>query len=226
MLTAEVNAPPAPDIRRDIEAAMEAEVYPLFRQWANDLLDLRLAGPNKGDVYTVTVDRAAVPGREYIASAKREVTVRFIHATISLALNILAQEMAAAIDAAASPRSWIRRGEIRSNILIFYNGSRVSASTEIKQFVPGDYIQLIPSHINQAYANASKFGATGYMGRAARRLRSKLRINKRDSALTLFAGRSRAAWNAIKENGQHMTKPEWGAWAITLRLRQNTVFRG
>lgn len=228
-LYASVSAPPGQtSFLKTLESGMEQFVYPYYRQWANDLLDARLAGPNKGDVYTVTVDGVAVPGREGINGAKRSVQVRFIQATVALAIKILKQELQNSIRRSASPRSWIERESIALKVMVFYNGSLISESAEIKDFKPGDYIQVVPSYVTQAYGNATKFGANGYMGRAARRLRTKLRITKRDSALTLFAGRSRKAWEMIRnpDTGKHMTKPEWGAWALTLRYRKNTIFRG
>lgn len=227
-LTSSYTAPQGQGLLDALRAALETTVYPYYRQWANDLLDERIAGPNKGDIYTVSVDGVAVPGREGIDSAKRVIVIRFVHATVRLAVSVLQKEMRAAIASYASPREWIRRSEIEANVLLFFNGQRINAATDIKDFMPGDYIQVVPSHINQAYGNASKFGANGYMGKAARRLRTKLRITKRDSALTLFAGRSRKAWEMIKDTrtGRHMTKPEWGAWALTLRYRKDAIFRG
>jgi hypothetical protein len=238
MLTAEVTIKgDVPNVARDIELAMEQTVYPYFRNWTNELLDAALAGPAKGSPYTVTVDGVAVPGREYIASARRQVDVRFIQGTVEVAVRILKEELEAAIKVASGTRPWLKRDQIAASVMLFYNGNPISSSTEIKDFLPGDYVMAVPSHINQAYANASKYGAKGYMGRAARRLRTKLRITKGGSALSLTAGRSKAAWHAITESGRHMTPPGvdpvtgkdrgfWGAWALTLRLRTNAVFRG
>lgn len=251
MLTLEIRSTEPPNTVQEIRAALEKEVYPIFRTWANQLLDARLAGPNKSDVYTVSVDNVAVPGREYIKYATKNVTVRFIQATVDFAVRILAEELKAAITAFAGTgvgpvesgkkpgKPWIRKDQIAQSVMLFYNGKRISASTEIKNFLPGDYIMVVPSHIEQAYANAKKYGAKGYMGKAARRIRTKLRITKggAGSALSLGAFRSKAAWSAIVESGRHMTKPGvdrktgkdrgfWGAWALVLRYRVNTIYRG
>lgn len=203
---------------------MEKEVLPFFRAWTNYLLDQRLAGPNKDDPYTVTVDRVAVPGREAISTARSQVTVRFINATVKMALGILSDYLKAAIRSSAG----YDNEKIAARVLVFYNGQEIGPSATIDSFNPGDYIMLVPSYITQAYANTKRRGATtpGYMGKAARRIRTKLRINKRDSALTVFAGRSRAAWSKIVDkDGNHMSRPSWGAWAITLRYKLNTSYR-
>lgn len=231
MIVASLSRPQT-DLLTEIERALAKDVYPVFRAWANELLDARIAGPNKGDPYTVNVDGQPVSDRRGINHATRKVVVRFIQATIDLAVAILAQELRSSIIAAASPMKSIKREEIARNVLLFYNGNRISDSAKITEFSPGDYIMVVPSYITQAYGNTKKYGAQGYMGRAARRLRTKLRINKRDSGLTLFAGRSRAAWEAIVDaNGNHMTPPGgsrgfWGAWALTLRYKKRNILLG
>ncbi len=237
MLTLQVTASEPPRTVEAIKQALEKEVYPIYRAWANELLNARLAGPNKGDVYTVTVDGQPMPGREAIVGAERSVVIRFVQATVDFAVRILSDELSSAINVAASPDRWVQRSQIAASVMLFYNGNHISKSTEIKNFKPGDYIMVVPSHINQAYGNAKRYGATGYMGRAARRIRSKLKITKGGSALTVYAGRSKAAWSAITRNGSHMTKPGidlrtgkdrgfWGAWALILRYKVGTIYRG
>jgi hypothetical protein len=99
-------------------------------------------------------------------------------------------------------------------------------------------VLLVPTYGTQMFANASKFGARGFMRRAAGSVRSALRITKssaRYSDLRVSAQRSRAAFYKMLEGPApvrtgrragtriQITVPRPGmdsAWVVAIRLRE------
>jgi hypothetical protein len=224
----------------ELRKLLEQTAYPYFRAWSNKLLDDRLAGPNKDEPYTVTIDNAPAAGREAIDLATKSVRINFVQSTVNLAADILITEMQRAIGDRTPP--WYASKNLSTQVLLFYGKrdggvTRLNSSSEIKTFLPGDFVMVVPDSPYQAYANTSgkgpagggkKHGFGGFMGLAARRIRSRLAIgSKRTSALFIGAVRSRAVYRNLgpTDNGRPVTKPNWGAWCIIVRYNKSTVFR-
>jgi hypothetical protein len=142
---------------------------------ANVELDKQIQLGN--DVYTTFIDGRPAVGRSAIPTAKYKVRFNFLQAAITLAIDIMRQELEGAIR-----RTTIKRtGHLSSVIHVYYGFAtggfrKVTNVKEITDFKLGDYIALVPETEYAGIVNhwVAKNSKTGFMGRAARRIRTKI----------------------------------------------------
>jgi hypothetical protein len=247
MISMSVDATLSKSLPEAFNYAYETAVVPLFRQFAGDAVDYYVA-ENKDQPFTLEIDgKNAVTISSVRTLAKRVVRLNFIQAAVDLAVSemrsVLAESMRTrALTSLGGLSTFKDRLLSESEIAIFYSETKgswtkISSSSEIKNFKPGDAISLVPTFYTQAYANVVNpestspqqkipSGGGGYMGLAARRIRAKMRYRKSTSSLIVRAQRSRKAWgylNAARPAGAtNITHPGWGVWTIMIAYKDTT----
>lgn len=222
-------------LAQEIEGELQRKVFPILRSRANELLDEQITGtsaPQKDSPYTVKVDGKMYGDRAAINSARQKVEIVFLQTSINIAVRVMSDIFIQEAGANASPQAWLKRRELasKSNIRMFYGGkgkpvTEITSASEVQGFGPGDFIALAPTWGSQIFANAKKYGALGYMGKAARRIRARIKATGKDSPIRVKAGRSIAVFDrlapATREDGSviNKTKRERGAWVIYIRYR-------
>jgi hypothetical protein len=139
---------------------------------ANVELDKQIQLGN--DTYATFIDGRPAVGRSAIPTAKYKVRFNFLAASVTLAIDIMRQELERAIR-----RTTIKRTGHLSNAISIYYGSadgsfvNVSNVNEITHFKAGDYVALVPETEYAGVVNhwVRQHGKRGFMGQAAQRIR-------------------------------------------------------
>lgn len=209
------------DIQKNIQNALQTEVYPFFRRWAKAIAEEEVK-KRKGLTYAVAVDGYLVPSLDSISLATREVQVVWVQEIVKLAVaeysNILQRS---AVNRAASGRYWdqSKRDQIPKSIKVFYGGRKrvtreITSVNDISEFGVDDFIMITSSSPWQQYLNTKgkkdkshrvkpltqdlPGHKGGYFGLAARRIKNLLGANRKTaSAVWVGAVRSRAVLEAI-----------------------------
>jgi hypothetical protein len=247
MISITVDATGIPNLTDAFNHAYEKAVVPFFRQWAGDAVDYYV-DKNKDAAFTLEIDGVNATTLSAVRTmARKRVRVNFLQATIELALSELRSVMAGAMSSRALTSLGglsTRKEELmsESEIAMFYSEEKGSwrqiySSADVKNFKPGDAISLLPMFFTQAYANVKNPQSTprelkqpanggGYVGLAARRIRSKMQYRKSTSSLIVRAQRSRKALmylNARRPaDATPITHPGWGVWTIMILYKPTT----
>jgi hypothetical protein len=137
-----------------------------------------------------------------IRTARKKVNVSFLSGVISLVIGDIARELEAAIGKTA-----VDTGALRASVVVFYGGPgkntrNVTTQSQIKEFYPGDWLEIYPSvrsvdkrGINYfPYVNAAvrKRVGKGFMAQASAMIRRRIRMMGASARLVSYVGRSRA----------------------------------
>ncbi|MFZ9372059.1 MAG: hypothetical protein ACO25M_09330 [Limnohabitans sp.] len=189
-----------------------------LQETANEELDnqIRLGQT----VFTTAVDGRAVSSRAAIASAKRNVRINFPLSQVDLALAIMQRELERAIAQTTTRRT----GKLEGSVRVWYGGNdkptrEVTGTSEIEEFLPGDFVVLYAAAPYAAYVNyaVAKSKGKGFVGRAAQRIRSAIRQKKTSAGLSIYAQHSKRIANMI---GGEATKLDYGVPVIYIKWRK------
>jgi hypothetical protein len=164
------------------------------------------------NAYTVDVDSTIVgrnQGADAIPQAKRKVTMRFIKASLDVAVA----EMSGILRSEIKRTTQTQTGALASSVRLLYAKEgkpyvEITGQGDLKEFGTGDTLALIPAVFYQAFVNSSVANRPGnkgggFMLRAASAIRRKLRLKKSTRlgsapGLSVTVGRSRAAAELLK----------------------------
>lgn len=154
---------------------------------SNKELDEQISIGN--NVYTVAIDGRAASGRSAIQSALKSVRLNFPLVAVDVALAVMKRELENAIRKTTKTRT----GKLFSSVRLWYGGNdkpirEVTSTAEIAEFVPGDFVVMYPVIEYGVYVNTavSQATGTGFMGRAAKRIRSIIRQKKTSAGLSIY----------------------------------------
>jgi hypothetical protein len=195
-----------------------------LRRVANEELDNQIRLDN--NVFTTTVDFKPVNSRSAISRAMRSVRINFPLSAVELALAVMKRELERKIRSKTEQRT----GNLVNSVRIWYGGNdkstrEVSNVREIEKFVPGDFVILYAAADYAAYANyrvAAKNQGRGFVGSAAKRIRSIIRQKKTSAGLSIYAQHSKRIANLI---GGGAAKLKYGVPVIYIKFKRQEYRR-
>ena len=195
-----------------------------LRKVANEELDNQIRLGN--NVFTTTVDFKPVSSRSAIAKAMRSVRINFPLSQVDLALAVMKHELERKIRSKTEQRT----GNLVNSVRIFYGGNdkatrEVSNVSEIKTFVPGDFVALYAAADYAGFANyrvAAKNNGRGFVGDAAKRIRSIIRQKKTSAGLSIYAQHSKRIANLI---GGEAARLKYGVPTIYIKFKKQEYRR-
>jgi len=210
------------DAFQDFLNDIDNVINPALVQAVDDLLDEY----EDGRSWTGTADGIPITTRAGYANATRNVRILFDDDAINLVVRQLVSIMrntmrtAAAGAGIGAEGKWTNQRELVENIEMYYipDGDTVArpyTGSEIKNFTGNAVLFIVPTYMTQMYANASKFGATGYMRKTSAAIRRKLGVNKQTSPVRVTAERSRATFQAILRSRGFMRRPDGSDIVLT-----------
>lgn len=147
----------------------------LLRTTAEVELNKQIALGN--DTYVTIIDGRQASGRADIARAQTKVRFNFLAAALEIAIGIMRRELEGAI----MKSTFLHTGKLVSSVKVYWgkrDGSfkEVTNINTITKFSVGDYIAVVPEVEYAGIVNhwVKLNDGIGFMGRAARRIRSQI----------------------------------------------------
>lgn len=195
-----------------------------LRKVANEELDNQIRLGN--NVFTTAVDGKAANSRAAIAQARRLVRINFPLSAVDLALAVMKRELERKIRSTTEQRT----GTLVNSVRIFYGGNdkatkEVSEVSDIPTFVPGDFVCLYAAADYAGFANyrvADKNNGRGFVGSAAKRIRSIIRQKKTSAGLSIYAQHSKRIANLI---GGEAAKLKYGVPVVYIKFKRQEYRR-
>jgi hypothetical protein len=253
MFAAQVFTTLGPQFFADLDQKIQSALQPRMANAATRLLAAELRRGDDQRPYTVEVDdRNATPAQ--FIQARRRIRITFIQEAVRLAVSVMkglmereigrsieAQKSFLSAQGSTSGQSWTNTREVQARVRLFYGGDgipirEISGAADIETFAPGDVVFLVPAYGTQVYANASKYGGSGFMRRSSAAIRRAVKVTKTRSPISIAAVRSRAVYYKLAESPMHRpdgtlidpTTPWAGsdsAWCVVIRYRKAATFR-
>lgn len=196
---------------------------------------------NKLPPYSIAIDGVKQVDLQDVIHARRKVQITFIQAAVDMALAELVTIMRNNMKRYGPTNDWMSFTRVRAHIRVVHitkegRVNTLSTGGKVVDFKPGEVVFLTPIYPTQVYANATKYGARGFMAKTARAILRKLKLTKKTSPISVRAERSRPAWdynlsvfpNPKRPDGSEILhiriapKPQMiSAWSIAIRYKDD-----